>query len=78
MRNPFAPLIAIPRPGIPCTIAGSGIGLKFRRLPRRCPNHRVSAAIRVTHLAKKALPMRHPLAPQHRIPLKKRSLQRHE
>ena len=32
MRNPFAPLIAIPRRGIPCTIAGSGIGLRFRRL----------------------------------------------
>jgi hypothetical protein len=30
--------------------------------------------VRVTHLAKKALPMRHPLAPQHRNPLKKRSL----
>jgi len=32
MRNPFAPLIAIPRRGIPCTIAGGSIGLKFRRL----------------------------------------------
>jgi hypothetical protein len=30
--------------------------------------------VRVTHLAKKALPMRHPLAPNHRNPLKKRSL----
>jgi hypothetical protein len=34
MRNPFAPLIAIPRPSIPCTIAGSRIGLKLRRLHR--------------------------------------------
>jgi hypothetical protein len=33
MRNPFAPLIAIPRRAFPATIAGSGIGLKFRRLP---------------------------------------------
>ena len=32
MRNPFDPLIAIPRRGIPCTIAGSGIGFKFKRL----------------------------------------------
>ena len=32
---------------------------------------------RVTHLAKKALPMRHPIACQHPNPLKKRALKRH-
>ena len=40
MRNPFDPLIAIPRRGIPCTIAGSGIGLKFKALTQTHQNHR--------------------------------------
>jgi hypothetical protein len=35
-------------------------------------------AIRVTHLAKKPLPMRHPTSANHRNPLKKRSLLPHE
>jgi hypothetical protein len=77
MRNPIAPFIAFPRRGIPCTIAGSGIGLKFSRLHGGARIIEL-LTVRVTHLAKKALPMRHPLAPQHRIPLKERHLQRHE
>ena len=33
---------------------------------------------RVTHLAKKCLPMRHKSSPHHLNPLKKRRLKRHE
>ena len=33
---------------------------------------------RVTHLAKKCLPMRHPISTHHLNPLKKRSLKRHK
>jgi hypothetical protein len=55
------------------TPAGSRIQLKLR-----CLHNSIRIieppTVRVTHLAKKALPMRHPLAPQHRNPLKKRSL----
>jgi hypothetical protein len=53
--------------------AGSRIQLKLRRLHNSI---RIiePPTVRVTHLAKKALPMRHPLAPHHRNPLKKRIL----
>jgi hypothetical protein len=37
-----------------------------------------SGTVRVTHLAKKALPMRHKTSAHHRNPLKKRSLKPHE
>ena len=68
MPDPFAPLIAIAQLFLlPAqTLAGSRIQLKLRSL--------LPETTRVTHLAKKALPMRHPLAPHHRSPLKKRSL----
>jgi hypothetical protein len=36
------------------------------------------STVRVTHLAKKALQMRHKTSPHHRNPLKKRSLKPHE
>jgi hypothetical protein len=77
MRNPFAPLIAIPRRDIPCTIAGSGIGLKFRRLQGGARIIEL-LTVRETHLAKKALRMRLPIAHHRRIPVKERHLQRHE
>jgi hypothetical protein len=72
MPDPFAPLIAIAQLALlPAqTLAGSHIQLKLKRLR--------TETIPVTHLVKKALPMRHKISTHHRKPLKKRILQRHE
>jgi hypothetical protein len=72
MPDLFAPLIAIAQLALlPAqSLAGVRIQLKLRRLR--------PVASRVTHLAKKALPMRHPASTDSRKPLKKRTLQRHE
>ena len=68
MPDPFAPLIAIAQLALlPAqTLAGIRIQLKLRSLRTR--------TARVTHLVKKALPMRHKILTHHRNPLKKRSL----
>jgi hypothetical protein len=55
------------------TLPGSRIQLRLRRLQNSI---RIiePPTVRVTHLAKKALPMRHKISPHHRNPLKTRSL----
>jgi hypothetical protein len=72
MPDPFAPLIAIAQLALlPAqTLAGSRIQLKLRSLSPE--------TTRVSHLAKKALPMRHPASTDSRNLLKQRMLQRHE
>ena len=72
MPDPFAPLIAIAQLALlPAqTLSGSRIQLKLRSLR--------TVTIRVTHLVKKALPMRHKISTHHRNPLKNRILKRHE
>ena len=79
MPDPFAPLIAIAQLALlPAqTLAGSRIQLKLRPLHNSI---RIiePPTVRVTHLAKKALPMRHPASTDRRNLLKQRILQRHE
>jgi hypothetical protein len=72
MPDLFAPLIAIAELALlPAqSLAGVRIQLKLRSLR--------TVTIRVTHLVKKALPMRHKISTYHRNPLKHRTLQRHE
>ncbi len=72
MPDPFAPLIAIAQLALlPAqTLAGIRIQLKLRSLRTR--------TARVTHLVKKALPMRHKILTHHRNPLKNKILKRHE
>jgi hypothetical protein len=72
MPDPFAPLIAIAQLALlPAqTLAGIRIQLKLRSLRTR--------TARVTHLVKKALPMRHPASTDRRNQLKTSNLQRHE
>src|ERR1035437_575135 len=72
MPDLFAPLIAIAELALlPAqSLAGVRIQLKLRSLR--------TVTIRVTHLVKKALPMRHKISTSHRNPLKHRTLQRHE
>jgi hypothetical protein len=67
------------RPGarLKPTLAGSRIELQFRHLHEGAPIIELPT-IRVTHLAKKALQMRHKTSNHRRNPLKKRSLQPHE
>jgi hypothetical protein len=62
-----------PAPGPRPLAPGSRIQLKLRRLQNSIRIIELPT-VRVTHLAQKALPMRHPLAPHHRNPLKNRSL----
>jgi hypothetical protein len=72
MPDLFAPLIAIAQLALlPAqSLAGVRIQLKLRCLR--------PVASRVTHLAKKALPMRHPASTDSRNQLKTSNLQRHE
>ena len=52
--------------------------IEILALTQRHPNHRILRTVRVTHLAKKTLPMRHPMSSQHRNQLKNNGLKGHE
>ena len=56
-------------PVLPPTLAGVRIQLKYRHL-RKAPVSSGSVTVRVTHLAKKCLPMRHKIPTHPHNPLK--------
>ena len=63
---------------VPCLPSRQTYPVEIRALTQIHPNHRILRTGRVTHPAKKTLPVRHPMSSQHRNQLKKNGLKGHD